>query len=395
MSPASARSDAKSRRIRVLYPASLFPGGAERQMLLLAEHLPRDRFDVSFVLLGQMTPLADEAVRVGATVHALNAPRRSGTAMPVFALKVAGRVASYIRLCRRERYDIVDAWLYLGYGMAAVTRPLSRVPVLIAGRRSLSGHKARFGLVDRSVDEVARRWSDAIVANSQAVAVDVARHERIDPSRIRVIHNGVVIPPPGDPAERARLRAAWGVADGECVVGCVGTFKPGKGQALLVDAMDAVRRRVPGTWLVFAGDGPERAAVERQAAGLGLDRITFLGNVPDARQIYAGFDILASASDAEGLPNAVLEAAAAGLPVVATDAGGTREIVADGVSGLLVPIGDRNGLVAAISRVLEDQDLASRLGRAARDHVATAFGLDRFVRETAAFYEELHERHAT
>jgi glycosyltransferase involved in cell wall biosynthesis len=384
-----------SRRIRVLYPASLFPGGAERQMLLLAKHLPRDRFDISFVLLGAVTPLADEAVRAGATVHALNAPRRAGTSMPVFALKVAGRVAAYVRLCRRERYDIVDAWLYLGYGMAAVTRPFSRVPVLIAGRRSLSGHKAKFGMVDRAVDEIARRWSNAIVANSEAVAADVANHEHIDPARIRVIHNGVRIPPPSDPAARTRLRAGWGVAEGDCVVGCVGTFKAGKGQRVLVEVIAAVRSRLSGTWLVFAGDGPERAAIERRVADLGLDRVLFLGNVPDAREVYDGFDVLASASDAEGLPNAVLEAAAAARPIVATDAGGTREIVTDGLTGLLVPIGDADRLTEAIVRVLEDRPLAERLGRAAREHVAASFGLDRFVSETAAFYEELHERHGS
>ena len=131
-SASAGRAMSQAHILRVMYPASLTPGGAERQMLLLAEHLPRDRFDVSFVLLGGMTDMAREAVRLGATVHALGAPRRAGLPMPVFAAKVARRVASYVALCRRERYDIVDAWLYLGYGLAAVTRPVSRVPVLIA-----------------------------------------------------------------------------------------------------------------------------------------------------------------------------------------------------------------------------------------------------------------------
>ena len=129
--------------IRVMYPASLTPGGAERQMLLLAEHLPRDRFDVSFVLLARH--VADgslEAQRLGATVHATGAPRRAGLPMPVYGAKVARRVASYVALCRRERYDIVDAWLYLGYGLGGGDPATVRVPILIAGRRSLSAFKA-------------------------------------------------------------------------------------------------------------------------------------------------------------------------------------------------------------------------------------------------------------
>ena len=138
-----------SRRLRVMYPTSLTPGGAERQMLLLAEFLPRDRFEVSFVLMGGMTELALEARRLGASVHALGAPHRAGMSRPLFAAHVARRVATYVALCRRERYDIVDAWLYLGYGLAAVTRPVSRVPTFDRGQaksecltRRLSGPSA-------------------------------------------------------------------------------------------------------------------------------------------------------------------------------------------------------------------------------------------------------------
>ena len=145
------------RRLRVMYPTSLTPGGAERQMLLLTEFLPQDRFEVSFVLMGGMTELAIEARRLGASVHALDAPHRAGMPRPLFTTHVARSVAAYVALCRRERYDIVDAWLYLGYGLAAVTRPVSRVPTLIAGRRSLSAYKAAFGPIGRTVDAIARR----------------------------------------------------------------------------------------------------------------------------------------------------------------------------------------------------------------------------------------------
>jgi glycosyltransferase involved in cell wall biosynthesis len=376
-----------------MYPASLTPGGAERQMLLLTEHLPRGSFDVSFVLLGGMTEMAREAARLGATVHALGAPRRAGQPMPVFATKVARRVGSYVALCRRERYDIVDAWLYLGYGLAAVTRPISRVPVLIAGRRSLSAFKTDFGPVDRTVDAIARRSADLIVANSRAVADDVIRREGVDPARIRIIRNGVVVPPPPDETRRRAARAALGVGADGPVVGCVGTFKRGKGQDQVVAVMAALARRRPDAWLVLVGDGPERTAVELQAREAGLERVRFLGLVPDARTLYDGFDVVVSASDAEGLPNVLLEAAAAGRPIVATAAGGTSEIVVDGETGLLVPVGDVAGLGRALGRLVDDRALADRLGGAAREHVARTFGLERFVAETAALYREMARRH--
>ena len=127
----------------------------------------------------------------------------------------------------------------------------------------------------------------------------------------------------------------------------------------------------------------------------GLERVRFVGTVPDARVVYDGLDVLVSASDSEGLPNVVLEAAAAGLPIVATAAGGTPEIVIDGETGLLSTVGDVEGLGRALIRVLEDPDLGPRLGRAAREHVARSFGLDRFIAETAALYEEMAQRHGS
>jgi glycosyltransferase involved in cell wall biosynthesis len=381
------------RPLRVMFPASLLPGGAERQMLLLTARLPRDRFESSYVLLGGDTPLADEARSHGARVHVLGAPRRAGMPMPLFAARVGARVAGYVRLCRRERFDIVDAWLYLGYGLAAVTQPLARVPVMISGRRSLSGFKAGFGRVERTVDALARRASDAFVANSYAVAEDVARRERIPRDRIRVIHNGVELPEPLDEAARSAIRAGWGVPDDARVIGVVGTFKPGKGQDRIVRVMPGILASVPDARLVLLGDGPTRSAVSALASSLGIvGRVVDVGQVPDARPLYAAFDLAVSASDAEGLPNAVLEAAAAGTAVVATDAGGTREIVTDGETGILVPVGDDDALGREVARLLARPDERARLGAAARDHAATAFGVDRFVRETLELYERLAAR---
>ena len=390
---ARRRAMSPERRLRVMYPTTLQPGGAERQQMLLAEHLPRDRFDVSFVLLQGMTPMADRALELGAGIHVLGAPQRGGLPLPLFATKVARHAASYVAVCRRERFDIVDAWLYLGYSLAALTRPVARVPILVAGRRSLSAFKAGFGPVERAVDALARRSADVIVANSQAVAEDTRRREGIHASRIRVIRNGVAIPPPVDPARRMTCRAAMGVVGDGPVIGCVGTFKRGKGQAAVVAAMAMAARELPDAWLVFVGDGPERAAVERSSADAGLARVLFLGSVPDARPLYDGFDVVVSASDAEGLPNVILEAAAAGLPIAATDAGGTGEVVIDGRTGLLVPCGDTGALAATLMRLVADRDLAGLLGSHAREHVTRAFGVEKFVTETATLYEELHDHH--
>jgi glycosyltransferase involved in cell wall biosynthesis len=117
-----------------------------------------------------------------------------------------------------------------------------------------------------------------------------------------------------------------------------------------------------------------------------------MGTVPDARDLYEGFDVVVSASEAEGLPNVVLEAAAAARPIVATAAGGTTEILIDGQTGILVPIGEIEPLINALDRLITDGQLATRFGEHAREHVARTFGVDRFVTETSALYEEMYER---
>jgi len=386
------RSESRG-KLRILYPASLTVGGAERQMLLLAERLPRDRFDVSFLLLGGWTPNADLAVAAGAHVHTLGARRRRSAAKPVLALEVSRRMLKYVEICRRERYDIVDAWLYQGYGLAAVTRPLTQVPVLISGRVSLSKFKERFGPAERAVDRIARRNSDLIFANSAAVADDVALREGVDRNTIRIIRNGVIIPEPVRPGERLAIRAAWNADPGDFVLGYVGSMRPGKGHDRIVEAFPSLLAASPTARLVLVGGGPERASIEQRILALGIgDRVTLTGDVLDARPLFGAFDLFASASEAEGLPNSVLEAAAAGVAIVATAAGGTVEIVEDDLTGILVAVGDDEALRAGLIRLAADPALRARLGAAARDHAATAFGIDRFVRETADLYEEMAKR---
>jgi glycosyltransferase involved in cell wall biosynthesis len=318
---------------------------------------------------------------------------RKSASRAVAAARTADRIIRYAKIVRRERYDIVDAWLYQGYGLAAVTRPLTRTPILLSGRVSLSGFKERFGPAERAVDAWARRSSDLIWANAAAVADDVALREGVDRGSLRIVHGGVHIPDPMPDEERQMIRERWGVAPDDLVVGYVGSMRKGKGHDRIVEAMPSVLDRAPSTRLVLVGGGPERAELERRIASLGLgDRVVMTGDVVDAWKLYGALDLFVSASEAEGLPNAVLEAAAAGLGIAATAAGGTVEIIEDGRTGILVPINDDAALRDAMIRLACDPGLRHRLGSAARDDVAARFGVDRFIQETGDMYEEMARR---
>jgi L-malate glycosyltransferase len=382
---------AAARPLRIAFlAASLDVGGAERKMVMLAERLPRDRCQVDFVLLTHMGALGPAAEAAGCAVKVLGWPPRRSRAHWLFWPWDALRLGLELR---RGRYDILHTWLFHAYALAALTGPISGIPALIAGRERLDDYKEHFGPLDRALDAIARRRSDAIVPVSVAVLEDVARHERIEPGRMRVIRNGVVIPAPMSEAERTAIRAAWGYGADDLVVGCVANYKRGKGLEMLLRIAAGLRSKAPQMRLVLVGEGELRPILESMVRELGLaDIVTLHGREPDARRLYGAFDIYVHASESEGGPNAVIEATAAGRPIVATRAGGTPEAVIDGEGGLLVPVNDEAGLSGALLRMLGDGELRRSFGTAARERAARVFSVEQYVADTAALYDELAAR---
>jgi glycosyltransferase involved in cell wall biosynthesis len=379
---------AADRPLRVAFlTASLEVGGAERKMITLAERLPRDRFEIDFVLLAVAGEMGPAAAATGARLRVLDWPPRRSRLHAVRWMWDVLRLGPQLR---RGRYDIVVALLFHAQALAALTSPIHRIPVLVAGRERLDDYKEHFGSLNRFLDSIARQRSDAVVAVSNAVRDDVMRHERIDPTRMYVIRNGVSTPPEMPPRERERIRAGWGFGPDELVVGCVANYKAGKGLEMLLRVVAGLRSQAPQMRLVLVGEGELRPVLERLVADLDLGAVVRLhGREPDARRLYGAFDIYAHASESEGGPNAVIEAAAASLPVVATRAGGTVEAVIDGEGGLLVAVDDETAFSACLLRLLSDRALRSSLGAASALRAKQVFGVDQFVADTAALLQKL------
>jgi glycosyltransferase involved in cell wall biosynthesis len=369
--------------------ASLRPGGSERQMLALAERLPRDRFTVDFLTLIGPGEYDERALAAGADIHGLGDPPPPGTSPARAMLRRSTKVLRYMRAARLGRYDIVDAWLYPADVLAALARTVTGTPVIISGRRNLDPHD-QFGAAEAAIERLVSRRLDAVVANSAAAAAHAERTQRVPASKLRIIRNGVELLEPQTAAERSRYRRMLGAGDGELLVGCVANFSPVKRHDLLIDAFADVGRDHPQARLALIGDGPGRPGIERRIRTLGLiDRVRLHGMELEPRPLYGAFDIVVQASRSEGLPNVLLEAGAAARPIVATAAGGTSEIVVDGSTGVLVPVDDPAALAAGLWRVAADADLRRRFGSEARRHVGARFGMDRFVREFADLYEGL------
>lgn len=378
-------------------------GGAEKQVALLASGLMRSGIDTSVLVLFAGGPHEETLKAAGIPVIHIRCPRlrhglaplpRDATALDRVArgMRLAARTAYKIPLAqlavlrllsslRRERPAVLHAFLLHSYLIAAPAAWLARIPVLVAGRRSL-GDRHRDRRFMLTLFRLANRLTDLIIANAHAVAYDTRHAEGKSVRRITTVYNGI----PDTAFEPAA--AAVLAADGPVIL-CVANLICYKGHRYLLEACALLRDRGLPCTLVLVGDGPEREELEERAAGLKID-VRFLGHRRDIAQLLARADLCVLPSLTEGLSNAVMEAMAAGKAIVATNVGGTGELLRDG-RGILVPPGDAEALARAISRVLQDAELSASLGVHSREWARSHLRADTMVQRHIELYAGLLE----
>jgi len=368
--------------IAVLKVLQLIPtldrSGAEKQMVLLAKGLPRDRFRVEVAALTRLGPLEAELVEAGVSVTSI-AKRHKVDPLAL------GRL---VRFLRAGRFDVVQTWIYAAdtYGRVAARR--ARVPVVVTAEMAVDLWKGRS---ERAVDRFLSRWTDRVVGNSQAV-VDFYRSVGIPSEKLAMIPSGIADDEPPPAVDPAGVRVELGLAPDAPLALFVGRLAEQKGVADLLAALDLLQHVRPDLRTLIVGDGPLRGRLEATARAFRLvnpPRALFLGHRSDVPRLLAACDVLVLPSYYEGMPNVVLEAMRFRKPVVATAAPGTTEVVVADETGLLVPLRNPPALAQAIRRVVADPILAHRLGEAGRTRVEAEFGVDRMVVRFAALYEAL------
>lgn len=235
----------------------------------------------------------------------------------------------------------------------------------------------------------AARMVDAYVTVTPTLAKAAVDQGDCDPSRLHVVPNGIdVLRFAPNEAQRRKIREELAIPDGAWVVGTVGRLAKEKDQALLVDAMAPLLRATQH--LVIVGDGPERDALRaRVDRSPGREYVHLLGNRDDVESVLAAFDAFALTSRTEGLPLVLLEAMATGLPVVSTAVGGIPDLLKDGVTGFLVPAGEREPLADRLRLLSMERALSQNVGDAGRREVLQRHGVDRMAREYVALYESI------
>jgi glycosyltransferase involved in cell wall biosynthesis len=365
--------------LRILYVIpTLDRFGAEKQLTLLATRLPREEFAVEVCALTRGGPYAEQLEGAGVPVTVLGKRLKLD---PVAALKLD-------RLVRRGRFDIVHTWLFAANWHGRALAMLHRVPILIASERCADEWK---GTAELTLDRWLAPRTDAIVVNSQAVA-GYYESAGIDPAKLVLIRNGIV-DEPAPAVDRAAVLAEFDIPPDARVLGFVGRLWPQKRVRDLIWAVELLHNIKDNVYGLIVGDGPERAGLVDYAEKVRIDnKIRFAGLRDDVPRLLAATDVFVLPSEYEGMPNAVLEAMLACLPVVATDIPGNDELVVNEQTGFLVPVGDLRLLSSRINRLLDDESLCQRLGAAGQRRVREQFGVEKMVDGHVRLYRELAAR---
>ena len=356
----------------------LGPGGAERLLLAAAAARDRDRFDYEVAyLLPWKTALVADFEREGVPVHCLDVRHEQD-------LRWAGRLR---RLLLDGRFDIVHSHSPYPASIArlvALTLPRTARPRLVT-----TEHNAwpTYSQPTRLLNRLTAPLDAARIAVSDHVRESVRGRTH---DRTEVVVHGIALDDAGHArCERDAVRAELGVAPGALVVGTIANYMPQKDYPNLFAAARLLVDRNPGLRFCAVGQGPLEAEIEAHRHRLDLDHDVILtGLRHDAVRLMAGCDIFVLASRYEGLPVAIMEALALGLPIVATAVGGVPQAVSDGVEGFLVPPQRAELLAAAVQRLIDDESLRMRMGQAAKTRSAE-FDVTRAVRRIEAVYDTI------
>jgi L-malate glycosyltransferase len=373
---------AKRRRKIFFLLDSLNVGGTETQAVELALRLDPERYDVTLGCLRVRGPLLQKLT--GSNVSLCEFYPKGGFDSP-------GGIYQMFRLAfflRKSGFQIVHTHDLYANLLGIPAAVIARTPVIISSRRDL-GHLEWYQGKRRVWLRRLQNLSTIVLANAGAIRDSLVAEDGFAPEKIRVIYNGIDLKKFAA-ASHDRNWLIQGTERERWIVLVGNMHSDVKGHPWLIEAAVEIAREFPQVRFLLVGDGAQRANFEGQVAKRDLQaNFSFLGRREDVPRILACCDIAVLPSKAEGLPNAVLEYFASGLPTVASQVGGNCEIVQDGVTGLLIPSEDSAALTKALLHLLRDPDAAASMGTRAREFVSANFSFQRMIEKTDQLYSEL------
>lgn len=376
--------------IKVCYLiGSLGYGGAEGQVLELIRKLNRESFEPSLVL--ETTIGIERANGLTKTVRTLGV-------VPVSGRKIAPRGYHAVRAIRRLgshlgeiRPDILHAFLPASVIYASGARLFTKVRSVIASRRSLVDCYRPNSKLAAFADAMATRAADFVLGNSQAIVEEIVRLDGVPPVRTQVIYNGVNTER-FSPLKKPGVRGEFGWSDEQIVFGMIANFISYKRHLDFVRAAGLIQAAVPRARFLLVGeDRGEMSSVQRAIAEAGLQPyIKIVPGTQTPELAFAAMDVYVCTSETEGFSNVLLEAMATGLPVIATDVGGNREAIAEGVNGALAPAHAPERIAKSAVELVTNPARLREFSRSSRRRAEELFSLHRMVQAHEDLYTELY-----
>lgn len=382
----------------LLFGNSLACGGMERVLAQTYRHFAAGRVfehvDLALLNYAEGQPNShyrDEAGVRREDIELIEARSPTSPLARSLPYSLAGRAQRLEDYIRETRPKVIHAWNDITGVLAAICGLAAGCPRIVihfhhASVMPLSArtaHPASFPSIYRRLT----KWPEiSTIFCAEMAARDYANWWSLPFSgAFRTIRNGFDWP---DMPDKAAARASLGLPDNATIIGTVTRFDPVKQMGRWAEAAIAYARRDPEAHFLLVGDGPERADIEAVFATTGLaDRSHFAGRVEQTQDYYAAMDVFWMTSLSEGLPTVCIEAAAAGVPVIAFDVGGVRETVVDGETGYVVAANDVDAMVAQTQALLGDEDGRAKLGAAGVAFARAEFSFDRYIAELTKVYD--------
>ncbi|MDP2834897.1 MAG: glycosyltransferase [Pseudomonadota bacterium] len=365
-------------KIRLLHLITRLPiGGAERLLLGILRNLDGGQFESVVCCIQDRGELADEAEALGIPVISLGLMNHGGHDRQV--------VPALRRLMREQRIDLVHSHLYHAnlYGRLAARR--EGIPAIASVHNTYKKRKWYRHLINR--------WlagkTFVVTAGSEDVERDLLEVDHLPKAKVVRLPNSIDLARVETTLSVAEAKQRFGFAATDLVIGSVGRVEEQKGQVFLLEAFAKLRRRPDGDKLklLLVGDGRLLPQIKESAERLGIaEACRFPGNIARLAEVYRAIDLFAMPSLWEGLSLAMLEAMASGLPVVATEVGGARDVLGDNRYGLLVPPHDADALAAALGKLLDDPRAAAELAATGKNRVHANYSVTTLTNQLAELY---------
>ena len=354
---------------------NLNTGGLEKLVVEFATKPPRNFLPIVFCLK-EKGELAQEVENSGVKVLALSKKEGFDTLL-IFRLAL---------LFQKEKISIVHTHNFAAYLYGTLAARVAGVPIVIDTEHGVYlSPQIRHKVLTKMISPLVNK----VIAVSDDVKKAVSSHDYISESRIVTITNGIDINKYSQRDNAAAKKRELGLSGETEVIGNVARLSPEKDHKTLLEAFSLVSKKVPSVKLVIAGDGILMEELEIETKELGMeDNVIFLGLRKDVPELLSTFDLFVLSSIREGIPLTILEAMAAGLPVVGTNVGGIGEVVMDGETGFVVPSRDPIALADAIVKILSDKCMAKEMGLKGKKRGIESFSIEQTIRKYEGLYRD-------